>query len=190
MAESIAGEWIADKPRSGASSELLTQGQGENEREIGPDKREDDVNRRVEAVSFPQCPVVNKPLKKQARAPEDGQASENQLAQLRRRRRRDQCVRIKQTEYAHQHQNQADEKGVDVKNLPVQRRKLGRVFYPIAMDAKQRMRQRQHDQHAADDAKMEEQVGHGLPDFGFSKTNRPMNGAIRSFWMTMRPAAR
>src|SRR5258706_14334629 len=120
MAESIAGEWIADKPRSGASSELLTQGQGENEREIGPDKREDDVNRRVEAVSFPHRPVVNKPLKKQARAPEDGQAGENQLAQSRRRRRPDQCVRREQKEYAHQHQNQADKKRVDGKKPPVQ----------------------------------------------------------------------
>src|SRR5439155_12376528 len=124
MAESIAGEITADKRYACDSSELLTQGQGENEREIGPDDRKDEMNGGVEPIPFPQRPVVNEPLKKQARAPENRQAGQHKLAQLRRRRGREQCVRIEKAEHAHQDQNQADEKGVDVKNLPIQRRQL------------------------------------------------------------------
>src|SRR6266480_2432132 len=104
MPESIAGEITADKRYACDSSELLAQGEGKNECEIGPHDRKDEMNGCVETVSFPQRPVVNEPLKKQPRPPENRQAGKHKLSQLRRRRRREQCVRIEQTEYSHQDQ--------------------------------------------------------------------------------------
>jgi len=43
-------------------------------------------------------------------------------------------------------------------------------------ECQQRMGKSQHDQHAADDAKMECEISHDAVGFGFSKTNRPMKG--------------
>jgi hypothetical protein len=47
-----------------------------------------------------------------------------------------------------------------VKNLAIQRREFCRIIFPITVPAKKRMGQRQADQRAADDAKMDGKISH------------------------------
>ena len=137
----------------------------------------------LKAIAAPHSRRVEEPLHQHAQAPEDRQPDQHRAAQARRLEQR---LRAGEKERRHQRDQQDDEDGVGLEDLPVEQRHPRQLLAPVEPAGHEQVHDDEQRHQHADDAQVEHERGVGC-HVSLLSTKIRTNGVIEnSRWTSKR----